>query len=73
MVQASGLDLAGEDGGVDTPAPQQFVVTPALDDPAAVEHEDLVGMVNRGRAVRDDEGRPVPAEQAHGLADGAFG
>jgi hypothetical protein len=34
---------------------QQLVVRALLDDPAAVHHEDQVGVADRGEPVRDDD------------------
>jgi hypothetical protein len=34
---------------------EQLVVPPVLDDAAAVEHQDAVGMLHRGQPVRDHE------------------
>jgi hypothetical protein len=33
-------------------------VRPAIDDPPAIEHDDLIGQRDGGEAVRDDERRP---------------
>ena len=35
--------------------PDQFVVRAAFDDAASIEDEDLVGVADRGDAVRDDD------------------
>src|SRR5262249_1264606 len=40
----------------------QLAVRAALDDASLVEHEDLIGVANRGEAMRDDE-RGAPAHQ----------
>ena len=41
--------------GIDAAAAHQFVVIAALDDPAFVEDEDLIGFFHRGNAVRNDQ------------------
>ncbi len=38
--------------------PHQLLVIAALDDLAVVQHENLVGALNRRQAVGDDEGGP---------------
>jgi hypothetical protein len=41
--------------GVQAAGGQQFGVGAALDDPAAVDDQDLVGVADGGQAVRDDQ------------------
>ena len=55
--------LAGELGavqlGVQAAGGQQLVVRAALDDPAVVDDQDLVGLADGGQPVRDDQRRPA--------------
>lgn len=44
---------------VEPATPQQLLVRSAFDDPAAIEHQDTARILDRGEAVRDDQGRPV--------------
>ena len=50
-------------GRVEAAARDQLVVRAALDDAAAVEHEDLIGVAHRRHAVRHDERRPLRASR----------
>src|SRR5207249_506579 len=45
--------------GVGAAPRQQLAVRAALDDPAALEHQDLVRGHDSGQAVRDDERRVI--------------
>ena len=47
------------EGGVPAAAGDQLVVRAVLDDPAAVEHRDLVGVAHGGQPVRDGDRRPA--------------
>ncbi len=57
------------------PAPsQELVVSSTLDDPSSVQHEDEIGVDDRGQPVGDDETRATrqclgerPADQDLGL------
>src|SRR5262249_55380590 len=40
--------------GIDAAAGQELAMVAALDDAAVIEDEDLVGVDNRGQAMRDD-------------------
>ena len=40
----------------------------ARDDPAAVEHHDLVAVEHGGQPVRDDQQRPVRGRRGQGVA-----
>src|SRR5579872_3389365 len=51
--------------GVRPAQPDQFVVGPVLDQPAAIERDDAVGAPYRGQAVGDDEHRPAPRDVLH--------
>ena len=42
---------------------------PLLDDLSVFEHDDQVGVPNRGETVRDDERRPPGEEEAQRLLD----
>ena len=46
---------------------------PALDDPAVVEHDDLVGVADRREPVRDRDRRAALGEPVERLLDGALG
>src|SRR5207248_4322871 len=52
------LEAVLGDLGVERAALEQLVVPSAVDDPPAVEHDDLVGERDRREAVGDDERRP---------------
>src|SRR3954470_11585799 len=53
------LGVARDQIGVATAARQQLVVRAALDDPAVVEHHDLVGVPDRRQAVGDRDRGPA--------------
>src|SRR6185295_12240815 len=55
------------------PPRQQFGVTAALDDPALLHHQDLVGVADGREPVGDDEAGPVAAEFDHRVLDEQFG
>src|SRR5207249_10319088 len=42
---------------------EQLVVRAALDDLAVLEHQDLIGALNRRQPMGDDERRPAAAER----------
>src|SRR5208283_5279438 len=44
-----------------------------LHDPAVLQHEDHVGVLYRGKTMRDDEGRPSHQDPADGLLQQALG
>src|SRR5215510_15453894 len=54
--------LQAEEGGIAPVAAQQFVVLAALDDLAALDHQNGVGMGDGVQAVRDHDGGAVLAE-----------
>ena len=54
--------LYAEERGVATAAAQQVVVSAALDDLAAFDHQDGVGVHDGVQAVGDDDGGAVLAE-----------
>ena len=45
----------------------------ALDDPAGVEHDDLVGVADRGQPVGDGDGGAAGRQGVDGLLYGALG
>src|SRR5205085_5219737 len=49
--------------------PDQLPVCAALDDLAALEHQDLIGALDRRQPVRDDERRSPVAQGAEAIAD----
>src|SRR5579885_589446 len=51
------LELGAEELGVQPAPGQELGMPPALDDAAAVEHEDLVGVHDGRQPVGDDDGR----------------
>src|SRR5690606_37025127 len=51
---------------------QQLAMGAAFDDPAAVEHNDLIGALNRRQAMGDHEGRAAAAELLQTVADQSF-
>src|SRR5439155_25900523 len=48
---------------------QELLVCPLFDDPAALEHDDQVGIADRRQAVGDDEGRSAGQEKPQGPLD----
>ena len=65
--------LQAEERGVAAAAAQQFVVPAALDDLAALDHQDGVGMHDGVQAVRDHDGGAVLAEMLDRLLHLLFG
>src|SRR6478736_8374660 len=65
--------LQAEERGIAAAAPQQIVVQAALDDLAALDHEDGVGVHDGMQAVGDDDGGAVLAEMLDRLLHGLFG
>ena len=57
---------------VHTAALQQLDVGAVLGEAAAVQHEDLVGVTDRGKTVRDDERRPPGQQPVHRVLYQAF-
>ena len=70
-----GLPLARARGERSVPAPagEQLVVGAALDDPAVVEHDDLVGVADGREPVGDRDRRAALGEAVERLLDGALG
>jgi hypothetical protein len=66
--------LAGELGpvqvGVQPPGREQFVVLAALADPAAVNDQDLVGLLDGGQPVGDDQRGPAGQGRGERMLDG---
>ena len=58
---------------VEAAALQQLLVGAAVDDPAAVDDDDLVGERDRREAVGDDEGRPALHHLAQAALDRRLG
>src|ERR1700687_489208 len=54
--------LYAEERGIAPAAAQQIVVPAALDDLAALDHQDRVGMHDGVQAMGDDDGGAIPAE-----------
>src|SRR5215213_783966 len=52
------LGVARREGGIAAAGDDQLVVAAGLDDPAAVEHDDLVRVAHRREAVGDRDRRP---------------
>lgn len=52
---------------------QQGVVRAALDDAALVEDENLIGALDGGQSVRDDEGGASAHESVEGFLHESFG
>ena len=50
----------------------QLIVAPLLDDMAAIDHQHLVGVLDRRQSVRDDERRPAFEQMLQGLLDERF-
>ena len=55
--------------GVEPAVRDELVVRAALDDAAAVEHDDLIGVAHGRDAVRDDDRRPLPHHAAQPRQD----
>src|SRR5438046_1403439 len=55
--------------GVEAAARKQFIVRPLLHYLAVLQHDDQIGVTDRGEAVRDDERSPAREEQAQCLLD----
>ena len=47
-------------------------MAPLLDDAPVVEHEDTVGALHRGEAVRDDDGRAPAHRRVESALDNAL-
>src|SRR5438445_1082345 len=67
------LDLLLEDFAVEAAALNQLLMGAALNDAAGVEHQNQIGVLHGGKALRDDECRSPFAEPAHGLPDQPLG
>src|SRR6266567_2893435 len=67
------LDLLLEHFAVEAAALNQFLMGAAFNDAAAVEDQNQIGVLNGGKALRDDERRSPFAEAAHGLPDEPLG
>ena len=65
--------LQAEERGVAATAPQQIVMQAALDDLAALDHQNGVGVHDGVQAVGDDDGGAVLAEMLDRLLHGFFG
>src|SRR5688500_9550981 len=52
---------------IDAAPSETLLVRPALDDAAAVQDEDHVGMRDRGQPMRDDEDRTILEQAVDGL------
>ena len=58
---------------VESVALEQLLVRALLDEFAVVEHEDFFRVADRGKAVRDDEGRAANHEAIERIEDHGFG
>src|SRR6266853_1058304 len=67
------LNLLLEHFAVKAAALDQFLMGAAFNDAAAVEDQNQIGVLNGGKALRDDERRSPFAEAAHGLPDEPLG
>jgi hypothetical protein len=67
------LRLTAPQVGVCTVRPNQARVLTALDDPAPIEHQDLVRGRDAGQPVRDDDGRGAVRHGREIGLDGLFG
>ena len=65
--------LQAEERGVAAAAPQQIVMQAALDDLAALDHQNGVGVHDGVQAVGDHDGGAVLAEMVDRLLHGFFG
>src|SRR5260370_3295315 len=65
--------LQAEERGVAAAAPQQVVMLAALDDLAALDHQNGVGVHDGVQAVGDDNGGAGPAEMLDRFLHGLFG
>ena len=66
-------ELGLREVGVEPALFDQLVVRAPLDDPAVVEHEDLVGFPNSGEAMGDDDRRAADQRISKGILDVHFG
>src|SRR5687767_5896851 len=55
------------------PEREQLVVGAALDDPASLDHDDLIGVTDRRQPVGDRDRRALLGEAVERLLDGALG
>ena len=65
--------LQAEERGIAAAAPQQIVMQAALDDLAALDHQNGVGVHDGVQAVGDHDGGAVLAEMVDRLLHGFFG
>ena len=65
--------LAGVDLAVDRTQFKQFLVRAGVDESAALEDQDQVGLAHRRQAVGDDERGPSAHQVDQGGTDQAFG
>ena len=65
--------LQAEERGVAAAAPQQIVMQAALDDLAALDHQNGVGVHDGVQAVGDHDGGAVLAEMVDRFLHGFFG
>ena len=56
------FELVAHQAEVGAALPREFVVRALLDDAAAVEHDDLVGVAHRAQPMRDHQHRSAAAE-----------
>jgi hypothetical protein len=67
------LDELAVKVGVFPAGGDELAVCAALDDPAVVDHEDAIGLLDRAQAVRDDEGRSTLEQALERLLHDHFG
>src|SRR5260370_37167106 len=65
--------LQAEERGVAAATPQQVVMLAALDNLAALDHQNGVGVHDGVQAVGDNDGGAVPAEMLDRFLPGLFG
>ena len=56
-----------------SPAAEQLVVRPHLDDRAPGQHHDPIGLLNRGQPMGNDDGCPIFHQIDEGQLDDPFG
>src|SRR4051794_14527652 len=70
-LEADGL-LVSVEAGIYVVLVEEVVVSTVLDDPAAVEDQDLVGAADRAQAMRDEERGPGVHQARDGFEDPGF-
>jgi len=73
VLYGQSLELAEIEFMVEPASLDQFPMRPLLDDPAVVDHQELVGIADGAQAMGDHEAGPARHEAEQSLVDAGFG